>query len=113
MHTVDFEVRDSELDAQGVVNNAYYFVHRKEPFYKLEIEFLSNHFHELNISLTRHSSNKHKWKSEWIFSINNVYSRHNVFSIYTRADEYDLAKTKTSMLYLYGILPSVTYNFSF
>lgn len=31
-------------------NNAYYFVHRKEPFYKLEIEFLSNHFHELNIS---------------------------------------------------------------
>lgn len=31
-------------------NNAYYFVHRKEPFYKLEVEFLSNHFHELNIS---------------------------------------------------------------
>ncbi len=25
----------------------------------------------------------------------------------------DLTKTKTSMLYLYGILPSVTYNFSF
>lgn len=70
-------------------------------------------FHELNISLTRHSANKHKWKSEWIFSINNVYSRHNVFSIYTRADEYDLNKAKTSMLYLYGVLPSVTYNFSF
>ena len=27
MHKVDFEVRDSELDTQGVVNNAYYFIY--------------------------------------------------------------------------------------
>lgn len=27
MHKTEFEVRDSELDAQGVVNNAYYFIY--------------------------------------------------------------------------------------
>ncbi len=70
-------------------------------------------FHEMNVSLTRRSSTKRKWRSEWIFAINNIYNRHNVFSIYTRSDEHYLAKAKTSMLYLYGILPSVTYNFTF
>jgi hypothetical protein len=70
-------------------------------------------FHELNLALTRHSSNRHKWNSEWIFSINNVYNRHNIFSIYTRQDEFNLSKSKTYKLYLYGILPSVTYNFNF
>jgi acyl-CoA thioester hydrolase len=44
MHTVDFEVRDSELDAQGVVNNAYYFIYmahaRHKYIAKLGIDFV-------------------------------------------------------------------------
>lgn len=34
MHTVSFEVRDSELDVQGVVNNANYFVYMEHARHK-------------------------------------------------------------------------------
>lgn len=44
MHNVDFEVRDSELDAQGVVNNSYYFVYMAHARHKyiaqLGIDFI-------------------------------------------------------------------------
>lgn len=34
MHKIQFEVRDSELDAQGVVNNANYFIYMEHARHK-------------------------------------------------------------------------------
>jgi len=70
-------------------------------------------FHQLNISISKSTISKHGWKSEWVFSINNLYNRKNVFSIYVKQDEISLSKSKSFKLYLYGIFPAITYNFSF
>lgn len=70
-------------------------------------------FNQLDLAITRHFQTKNKIKSDLTLSINNVYNRKNIFSIYTRQDKYNLGELKSYKLYLYGILPSINYNFSF
>ena len=79
-------------------------------------------FHRLDFSATltpRKNANR-KWKSSWVFSIYNVYSRKNPFSIYTRVTQDQEGNTigdgttkEARMIYLFPILPSVTYNIDF
>lgn len=79
-------------------------------------------FHRWDISatLTPLKNKDRKLKGEWIFSLYNVYSRKNPFTIYTR-----LAPTEGNenavqpfdkearLIYLFPLLPSVTYNLRF
>ncbi len=79
-------------------------------------------FHRLDLSATlspRKNANR-KWHGQWVFSVYNAYNRQNPFTIYTRTaknDDGDIigdGKTKEArMVYLFPILPSVTYNFKF
>lgn len=79
-------------------------------------------YHRLDLSATlnpRKNQNK-KWKSQWIFSIYNVYSRKNPFTLYTRTKQDkdgniigDGTQKEARLVYLFPILPSVTYNFKF
>lgn len=79
-------------------------------------------FHHLDLSATfnpRKNADR-KWKGQWIFSIYNVYSRKNAFSIYTRTKQDDDGniigdgtQKEIRMIYLFPFLPSVTYNFKF
>jgi hypothetical protein len=78
-------------------------------------------FHRLDLSatLTPRKNNSRKWKSSWVFAVYNVYNRKNAFTIFTRSvsDEegkiIDRDKKEAVMVYLFPILPSVTYNFRF
>ncbi len=60
-----------------------------------------------------------KWKSFWVFAVYNVYNRKNPFTIYTRVardengDVINQGQKEAVMVYLFSILPSITYNFSF
>lgn len=79
-------------------------------------------YHRLDLSATltpRKNANR-KWKSSWVFSIYNAYSRNNAFSIYTRVKQDDDGniigdgnEKEARMIYLFPILPSVTYNINF
>ncbi len=79
-------------------------------------------FHRLDLSATyesRKNANR-KWKGSWVFSIYNVYSRKNAFTIYTRVrqDEDgnvigDGTEKEARQVSLFPILPSVTYNIRF
>lgn len=79
-------------------------------------------FHRLDLSATltpRKNANR-KWQGQWVFSVYNAYNRKNPFTIYTRTAKNDDGevigdgKTKEArMVYLFPILPSVTYNFKF
>jgi hypothetical protein len=72
-------------------------------------------YHRLDISATVKGKKK-RWKNgghEWVFGIYNVYNRANATSIYFREDPENLGQTKAYQSYLFGILPSVTYNFKF
>jgi hypothetical protein len=79
-------------------------------------------FHRLDLSAT-YTPNKHpdrRWKGQWVFSVYNAYNRQNPFTIYTRLtknDDGDVigdGSTKEArLIYLFPILPSITYNFKF
>ena len=52
------------------------------------------------------------WGGEWNFSFYNVYSRHNAWSVaflYNKAGERPVAMK----VYLFTIIPSISYNVSF
>jgi hypothetical protein len=79
-------------------------------------------FHRLDLSatLTPKKNASRKWHGQWVFSVYNAYNHKNPFTIYTRTKQdkdgniIGDGKTKEArMIYLFPILPSVTYNFKF
>lgn len=53
-----------------------------------------------------------KWKSEWVFSIYNLYNRKNATSI-TFGQNTETKVNEATQLSIFGIVPSVSYNFKF
>ncbi|MDR1090489.1 MAG: TonB-dependent receptor [Prevotella sp.] len=70
-------------------------------------------YHQLDFSVSYRPKTKKRWKSEWILGVMNVYNHKNVFSMYAGRDKRDINKTNATKMYLYGILPSISYNFKF
>lgn len=72
-------------------------------------------YHRLDVSLTLKGKNRpeRKWESEWVFSVYNAYGRKNAWAINFQQDEDDAYKTKATKLYLFSVIPAVTYNFKF
>lgn len=71
-------------------------------------------YHRLDLSATyipKKNSNR-KWKGEWVFSVYNAYNRMNAASISFRQNN-DTGFTEAAQLSIFGIIPSVTYNFKF
>jgi len=56
------------------------------------------------------------YESSWNFSVFNVYNRHNPYIVYfaNTGSAYDgTLKIQAKQVYLFPILPSVTWNFKF
>lgn len=68
-------------------------------------------YHQLNISGTYKFRPKGKWQSELVLGITNVYDRRNYFSFYVNHQEN--ARTRVLKSYLFGLMPSINYNFRF
>ena len=62
------------------------------------------------LSYTPHP--ERKWKSEWVFGAYNVYNRYNASSIYFRNNK-ETRQSEAVKLSIFGIVPSITYNFTF
>ncbi len=84
------------------------------PFYGLRNQERLPDFHRLDISatLTPRKNEGRRWQSEWVFSIYNVYNRRNAASINFRENE-DTGRNEAIRTSIFGIIPSVTYNFKF
>lgn len=84
-------------------------------------------YHRMDLSLTLKNKDKGRWwQGSWNFSVYNAYGRKNPFSyeftdIYNNdigfdrglGEEVSSVRPGVVMTYLFGILPSVTYNFKF
>jgi hypothetical protein len=78
-------------------------------------------YHRLDVSATLNprKNASRKWKGQWVFSVYNVYSRKNPFTIYTRTKKdndgnvTDPNVKEARLIYLFPVLPTVTYNFKF
>lgn len=71
-------------------------------------------YHRADVSVNyTPSGNKNKrFHSSWNFSVYNIYNRKNPYFIYLDADKSQ-NKVSAKMVYLFPILPSVSWNFKF
>ena len=70
-------------------------------------------YHRLDLSATLGNKASKKHQSSWTFGVYNAYNRHNAYTIDFRDDPNDPQKTQAVQTALFGIIPSVTWNFKF
>jgi hypothetical protein len=71
-------------------------------------------YHHLDVSatLTPRKNKNRNWKSEWVFSIYNLYNRQNAASINFRQN-VDTGYNEAVKTSIFGLVHAVTYNFKF
>nr|WP_322626174.1 TonB-dependent receptor [uncultured Flavobacterium sp.] len=71
-------------------------------------------YHHLDLSATYiPKPDKTKgWQGEWVFSVYNAYARNNAAS-YSFGQNQDTGSSEAKRLSIFGVMPSVTYNFKF
>jgi CarboxypepD_reg-like domain/TonB-dependent Receptor Plug Domain len=72
-------------------------------------------YHRLDLGATlegKHNKDR-RYQSSWTFGLFNAYARQNAFSITFRDNKNDATKTEALQTSLFGIIPSVTWNFKF
>jgi len=67
----------------------------------------------LDLGATLKAKETKKFRSSWTFSVYNALNRKNPYSIQFRDKENDPTRTEAVQTSLFGIIPSVTYNFKF
>lgn len=70
------------------------------------------HHLDLSATYTPKPDSKKRWKSEWVFSTYNVYNRSNAASLMF-GQNLETGMSETKQMSIFGIIPSVTYNFKF
>ncbi len=89
-----------ELNGETV----YYFAERNG--------YRAPNYHRLDISAT-HTKQKKRYVREWTFGVYNLYNHYNPFIITFENDKNKPSGTKTVQRSLFGLIPSVFYNFKF
>ncbi|RXR23279.1 TonB-dependent receptor [Flavobacterium stagni] len=94
-------------------NGQYTYLGITVPSYGTRNENTLPLYHHLDVSatLTPKQTSK-KWSGEWVFSIYNLYGRKNAASISFRQNQ-DSGQNEAVRLSIFGLVPSVTYNFKF
>ncbi len=70
-------------------------------------------YHRLDLGATWQLNPEKNFRSSLNFSIYNVYARKNAYSISFQSKEDDPRITEAVKIYLFSIVPTVTYNFKF
>lgn len=85
------------------------------PIYSERNEYRMPDYHRMDLSLTYQGKRKpgRKFHGEWNLSIYNAYGRKNAWVINFVQDEENPNETYAEMTYLFGVVPSLTYNFFF
>lgn len=71
-------------------------------------------YNRLDISATFTPNNKpiNRWKGEWVFGVYNVYNRKNAAAI-SFGQNVETGANEATRTAIFGIIPSVSYNFKF
>lgn len=95
-------------------NGQYQYQGINIPTYDLRNENRLPTYHRLDVAATLiPKKNKvRNWYGEWVFGIYNLYNRRNAASISFRQNQ-DSGNNEAVRLSIFGIVPSVTYNFKF
>lgn len=84
------------------------------PIYSGRNEYRRTDYHRLDLSVNyvpKHNT-KRFWTGEWNFSLYNAYGHKNPWII-TYDQDTPTGIPEANMTYLFGVVPSITYNFTF
>lgn len=70
-------------------------------------------YHRLDVGATLEGKPHPKYHSSWTFGLYNAYNHHNAYVIEFKDDPNDPSKTEAEQTALFGVIPSVTWNFKF
>jgi len=70
------------------------------------------HHLDLSATYTPKADKVRRWKGEWVFSIYNVYGRSNAAAV-NFGQNLDTGISEARKISIFGVIPSVTYNFKF
>ncbi len=70
-------------------------------------------YHRLDLGATWEAASGKRFQSSWTFGIYNAYNRKNAYIIDFRENEQHPNVTEVYRIALFGIIPSVTWNFKF
>ena len=70
-------------------------------------------YHRLDIGATWESNVSKRFQSSWTFGVYNAYNRKNAYIIDFRESEANPNRTEAYRIALFGIIPSITWNFKF
>jgi len=72
-------------------------------------------YHRLDLAAILKGKNKksRRWHGEWNFSVYNAYARKNTWTINFVQDNENPNTTYAEKTYLFSLIPSITYNFTF
>ena len=68
-------------------------------------------YHRLDVSITWKGKDHKRWQGEWNVSVYNVYGRHNTWAVTFKQGENNTLETEK--MYLFSVIPSISYNFKF
>lgn len=70
-------------------------------------------YHRMDFSVTWHPPHKsrRRWRGEWNLSVYNVYNKKNPWMVTYEQNAGGVSYAE--MVYLFGVVPSITYNFKF
>jgi hypothetical protein len=83
------------------------------PYYTERNGYRMPNYHRLDLNLHLSGKQKKKFQSSWDFSIYNAYNRYNAYTISFRESETVPGATEAVKLSLFGIVPSISWNFKF
>ncbi|GAB3927230.1 TonB-dependent receptor [Mucilaginibacter myungsuensis] len=69
--------------------------------------------HRMDIGVTLDGKNRNRLRSSWTFGIYNLYNRKNPYSVVFKDTNDNPPRTEAVATSLFGIIPSVTWNFKF
>jgi len=95
-------------------NGQYQYNGINIPSFSARNEFRLPSYHRLDLSANYSPKQKKKkrWQSQWVFGIYNIYNRKNAASISFRENR-NTGTNEALQLSIFGIIPSISYNFKF
>jgi len=70
-------------------------------------------YHRLDLGATLLLKENHKFRSELSFGLFNAYGRKNAYTILFRTKDDNSGETEAVKIYLFSVIPSITWNFKF
>ncbi len=93
---------------------SYYFEGASFNYYTSRNGYRLPSYHRLDLSVRYNPAKNElrKWKGYWSLDIYNVYGKKNPFTIYAKPKDYDFGSIQLSALYLYRVVPTISYRFT-